>query len=678
MSPVGITVLFLAALAGFCALAWRKIALVARLAPEPRLDRPLARLGHVWRNGFLQRRMIHGDRKPGIMHAVIFLGFMALLVRKVQLLVIGYDDHFVYPGLVGGLFAASKDVVEIAVMAAVAYAFWRRIVQKPRRLEPNREATLVLSLIMAIMVTDLLFDGFRFALLAKDDPGIAHEASFAFAGSWVGRAFAGLPASTLAAGYHVLYWVQMLTVLSFLVILPVGEHFHIVTALPALYFARGRPANRVPAVDLDAVMNAAEGQEPKVGVRTARDLTWKDGLDAFTCTECGRCKDACPTFLTGKPLALKWVHDRLKHHLLAQRPALMAPPAGEDTLPPLVPDVIGEDTLWACTTCGYCEAACPIELEHLPRFLRMRQHRVMMEGAFPHELKPVFDAYEVQGNPWGLPADARGDWAKGLGVRVAATAADLAEVEWLYYVGSAASFDPRGQKIATAFVRVLQHAGVSFAILGAREGSTGECVRRVGNEMLFRTLAEPLVGTLKEVGARKVVTTDPHAFNALRNEYPELGLELEVVHHTQLIASLIADGRLAPAVVHGRVVFHDPCYLGRHNGEYDAPRAVLAKVAGEVAELPLARDRAMCCGAGGGRMWMEETIGRRINVLRTEQALECSPAVIATACPYCAVMIGDGIKALGTEDRAKVQDVAELVAAALPVARPVTADPPAR
>ncbi len=667
MSPVGITLALAVAFAGFCALAWRKLAIVACLAAEPRWDRPVQRLRQVLVNGLLQRRMIHGDRRSGIMHAVIFLGFLALLARKVQLIGIGYAPDFVYPGLLGGLFAAFKDLVEIAVLVAVGYAFWRRFVQKPRRLEANREAILILSLIAAIMVTDFLFDGFRFALLADSDPGIAHEASYAFIGARIAAWFAELPRATLTIGYHLSYWVQMLTVLSFLVLLPVGEHFHIVTALPALFFARGTPGNRVPSVDLDKVMNAADGEEPKVGIRTARDLAWKDGFDAFTCTECGRCKDACPTFLTGKPLALKWVHDKVKQHLLEQRVTLLAPPSVEETLPPLVPEVIGADTLWACTTCGYCEAACPIELEHLPKFFRLRQHQVMMEGAFPHELKTVFDAYEVQSNPWGLPADTRGDWAKGLGIPVVASADDVAKLDYLFYVGSAASFDTRGQKIATAFVRIAQHAGLRIGILGPRETSTGECVRRVGNEMLFQTLAQQLVATLNELGVARIVTTDPHAFNTLRNEYPEFGGRFEVIHHTQLIAELVAQGRVAPVPAHERVAFHDPCYLGRHNGEYDAPRTVLARVTKDAPlEFALARDKAMCCGAGGGRMWMEETIGKRINIARVEQALEKGPAVIATACPYCAVMMSDGLKALGRDAEVRTLDIAELVAAALP------------
>jgi Fe-S oxidoreductase len=456
----------------------------------------------------------------------------------------------------------------------------------------------------------------------------------------------------------------MLTVLAFLVILPIGEHFHIVTALPTLYFRRGSPANRVPGVDLSAMMKESDATELKIGVRTVRDLVWKDALDAFTCTECGRCKDACPTFLTGKPLSLKWVQDDLKRHLIAQRGAIVG---GDDAaLPPLVGVVIAPETLWACTTCGYCEAACPIELEHLPRFYRMRQHQVLMEGAFPRELKPVFEAYEVQSNPWGFAAETRGDWAESLGVTLVRTPEDVEALDYLFYVGSAESFDPRAQKIAAAFVRILRHAGVRFGILGARETSTGECVRRAGNEMLFQQLAHALVETLSELRVTRIVTCDPHAFNTLRNEYPEFGGRYAVIHHTQLIAQLLAERRLKVSRGFDRVIYHEPCYLARHNGEYEAPRAVIGQIVRDAPlEFALRREKAMCCGAGGARMWMDERIGRRINIARVEQALPHQPRVIATACPYCATMMGDALKALGREADIAARDIAELVADAL-------------
>ncbi|MBE0546246.1 MAG: (Fe-S)-binding protein [Rubrivivax sp.] len=670
MSPLGITLLMLAGLAGFAWLAWRKLAIVVRLQPEVRWDHPAARLKAVLVNGFLQQRMIARDWKPGLMHAVIFLGFMALLLRKVQLIAIGYHEPFVYPGLAGGLFAALKDGVELAVLAALGYAFWRRYVQRPRRLERNREALLVLVLITVIMLTDLAYDGFRFALFSATDAGIAHERGFAFAGSALASALAGWPTAVLQAGYQLSYWVQLATVFFFLALLPTGEHFHIATALPTLFFRRGGPTNVVPAVDLEKMMSDdADAGDLRVGVRTARDLSWKDGLDAFTCTECGRCKDACPTFLTGKPLSLKWVNDSLKHHLVEQRDLLLAPaPAvdAEDPLPPLVGPVISEETLWACTTCGYCEAACPIELEHLSKFYKLRQHRVMMDGEFPHELKPVFEAYESQSNPWGLPSQTRADWARDLDLPHLTDAAQAAQVDVLFYVGSAQSFDPRGQKIARAFVAILRAAGVRFAILGDAETSTGECVRRAGNEMLFQQLATTLVSTLNGRGVKRIVTCDPHAFNSLKNEYPAFGGHYELEHHTQTIARLLAERRIALAPSFERVIFHDPCYLGRHNGEYEAPRQVIRLLSRDTPlAFELQREKAMCCGAGGARMWLEETIGTRINVARTEQALQARPQVIATACPYCAVMIGDGLKALGREAEVANKDIAELVAESL-------------
>lgn len=667
LSPIGITVLLFAAFIAFGVFTARKLRIVAALAPENRLDQPLARLASVLGNGLLQQRMVKREWRPGLMHAVIFLGFMSLLVRKLQLVIIGFNPHFAFTGWLGNAFTVGKDIVEVAVLLAVGYAFWRRIVLKPTRLEPNKEGLLVLSLITIIMITDLAFDAFRFALLSDASPAIAHERHYAPIGGWLASFASSLPHSTLTTMMHLSYWLQMITVCSFLVLLPLGEHFHIVTALPALYFRRGKPANEVPHVDLSPMLDdSADAGDLKVGARSVTDLVWKDALDAFTCTECGRCKDACPTFVTGKPLSMKWVNDSLKHHLLQHREAIVAGGEKAAALPPLIGDVIGEDTLWACTTCGYCEAACPIELELLPKIFRLRQHRVMMDGEFPAELRPVFEAYEVQSNPWGLPADTRGDWANGLDVPTITSAEEMAKVDWLFYVGSAESFERNGQKIARAFVSILRQAGIRFGILGAGEPTTGECVRRAGNEMLFQQLAAALVEKLNGLGVKRIVTCDPHAFNSLRNEYPQFGGHWEVVHHTQLIAKLLAERRIAVNPSFDRVVLHDPCYLGRHNGEFDAPRDILRQVTRDAPlEFPLNREKSMCCGAGGARMWMEEHIGRRINVTRVEQGLPLEPKIFATACPYCAIMLGDGLKAKNITDTIVTRDIAELVAAAM-------------
>jgi len=663
VSPLGISLLLVAGFAIFAALAWRKLAIVIALAPDDRSDAPKKRLARLFALGFGQSRLLSGDRRPGLMHAVIFFGFLTLLVRKLHLIVIGFSPLATIPGAAGGLYTAFKDFIELAVLVAVGYGFWRRFVRRPARLEPNREAVVILTLIALIMMTDFAFDAFRFAKWAGSVPEIAHEQGWAWIGGPLAHALTNLTPAALDWGYQAFYWVQMATVCAFLAILPVGEHFHIVTALPVLYFGRDVPANRVPRVDLEPL--GADDVDPDtlpIGARTACDLTWKEGLDAFTCTECGRCKDACPTFLTGKPLALKWVNDAVKHHLLEHSDAIRAHDVAR--LPPLVGATISQDTLWACTTCGYCEVSCPIQLEHLPKFYRLRQRQVMMDGVFPHELNRVFAAYESQGNPWGLDAATRGDWARDLDLPVVGTPEEVARVDYLFYVGSASSFDPRGQKIARAFVLVARAAGVRLGILGSREGSTGECVRRLGNEMVFQQLASALVETLNGLGVKRIVTCDPHAFNALKNELPEFGGNYDVVHHSQAIDAWLSEGRLKVTPTHQRIIFHEPCYLGRHNGEYEAPRRVLQAVSRDTPlEFELSREKAMCCGAGGGRMWLEETIGTRINVLRAEQALARQPDAVATACPYCAVMLGDGLAQ--KDDSVVTRDIAELVAEAL-------------
>src|SRR5512134_854503 len=663
MSPVAITLLMATGFAAFGILAWRKLAIVAALAPENRLDHPGERLLRLLKMGFGQSRLLSGEWRSGLMHAAIFVGFITLLIRKLHLIVIGYAPLATIPGAFGAGYTAWKDFVELAVLAAVGYGFWRRFVSKPRRLEPNREALLVLTLITLIMLTDFGFDAFRFAKLAPAHAAIAHEQAWAWIGGPLAGALAGLSPAAIDFGYQAFYWVQMLTVFCFLAILPVGEHFHIVTALPVVYLGRDAPANRVPSVDLTPLMDdTADPDQLQIGAKTALDLTWKEGLDAFTCTECGRCKDSCPTFLTGKPLSLKWVHDDVKHHLVKEGEAIRV--GARARLPALVTNAISEETLWACTTCGYCEVACPIGLEHLPKFYRLRQRQVMMEGEFPQELNRVFAAYESQSNPWGLDSGSRGDWAKELGVPVVSKAEEVRELDYLYYVGSASSFDPRGQKIARAFVKVARAAGIKLGILGPLEGSTGECVRRLGNEMVFQQLATALVETLNGLGVQRIVTCDPHAYNALRNELPEFGGRYDVVHHTQAIDAWLSSGRLKVAPKHERVIYHEPCYLGRHNGEYEAPRRVLHAISKDPPlEFDLARDKAMCCGTGGGRMWLEETIGTQINVLRAQQAIEKNPSAVATACPYCAVMVGDGL--VQTDERVPARDIAELVAEAL-------------
>ena len=684
MGSLAFQLIVLASFAGFTYFLSKKMRVLTKMQQIDRLSGMVERFKNMFFIGVMQRKMIGGERKPGVMHAIIFWGFMIILVRKIQLFAIAFDEFFTYPALIDMLYSPIKDIVSFAVMCSVLYALYRRIVVKPGRLkdsENHLEPKLILLLIFSIMLTDFLYDGFKFAIVMGNGfadatlaqiQSLKHEMSYAPLGAIVATWFAGMDMETLHFCYNMFYWTQITIVFGFLVLIPSTEHLHVATALPTVFFRNldrsdVYTTNKVPSLDLEALMDEDEDseEEPVVGINTATDLTWKEGLDAFTCTECGRCKDSCPTWITDKPLAMQWVNNDIRDHLVENESKIMG--ELEDTeIGRLVGEVIKEDTLWACTTCGYCETACPVELEHLPRIFKMRQNMVMMETEFPEELQNVFDNYENQSNPWGIGANSRGDWAKEFDVPVVTDAEEMKNYEYLYYVGSPQSYDNRNQKVAKAMVDILRKANISFAILGAEEKSTGECVRRAGNEMLFQQMAEELVDSFKEVNVTKIITCDPHAYNTLKNEYPEFGGHFDVIHHTQLISELIETQKIEVSESFDNVIFHDPCYLGRHNGEFDAPRYVIDKITSDnVIEFDMNKEKSMCCGAGGGRMWMEETIGSRINETRVEQAMEKEPKVIATACPYCLIMMEEGTGNKGVQEKIDRKDIAELVADAL-------------
>jgi Fe-S oxidoreductase len=682
MGAIPFLLIVLIAIFGFSYIAFNRLRLLGYMQSTNRFKHILDRIKAVFFIGVMQKKMIKGEKKPGTMHAFIFWGFIVILFRKLQLFTIAFDEFFVYPTIAGGLYASLKDIMSLLVLLAVSYALYRRLVMKPARLEQdNKEPLLILSLIFAIMLTDFLYDGFKFALYSNSIQAIAHEESFAILGTHVANLFRSMVDTSLPTadllngflgfGYSFFYWVQITIVFGFLVLLPASEHFHIVVALPAILFKDlERPntsTSKVPSVDLEALMdedNESE-EEPIIGVNIASDLTWKEGLDAFTCTECGRCKDSCPTWITEKPLAMQWMNMDIRNHMV-ENEAVMAGEIEGTSLGRLVGDVIKEDTLWACTTCGYCEAACPIELEHLPRIYKMRQNMVMMETEFPEELVNVFNNYENQSNPWGVPADTRGDWAKELDIPFITSDEEMAKYDYLYYVGSPQSFDSRNQKVAHAMVQILKQAGISFGILGKDEKSTGECIRRMGNEMLFQEMAGELIETLNERNVTKIITCDPHVYNTLKNEYKEFGGYFDVIHHTELINELIEFGTIKVDQKFKNVIYHDPCYLGRHNGVFDQPRNIINSITSDTPlEFDMNREKSMCCGAGGGRMWMEETIGSRINETRLEQALTKEPEVIATGCPYCLIMMEEATGNKGVKEQVAPRDIAELVAESL-------------
>ena len=459
--------------------------------------------------------------------------------------------------------------------------------------------------------------------------------------------------------------------LGFLVYLPYSKHLHIITSAINVWFASTRPRGALEPLRID--MDRLESGEQSLGAQTLSDLTRKELLDLYACTECGRCQSVCPAWNTGKPLSPKLLIMDLRDHLLDEGPNVLQVLAAGETPDQvaLVPGIVDDDVVWSCTTCGACVQECPVDIEHVDTIVDLRRALVMGESRFPAEAGAMLRNLESRSNPWGVAQSQRADWAEGMDVPVVNGVAP----EYLYWVGCAGSFDERAKDISRAVAELLQRAGVSFAILGPRELCTGDPARRMGNEFLFQTLAEQNVATMNEVGVTKVIANCPHCFNTLRNEYPQYGGSYEVIHHTELLGRLVADGRLRPSEeVETLLAYHDPCYLGRHNQVYDAPRDVLASVPGvRTVEMPRHKERGMCCGAGGARMWMEEGIGKRINAERMDEAAATGADTVGVACPYCLIMLDDGAKGRG--DTTEVLDIAQVVRRSLPDGSPGPGSP---
>jgi Fe-S oxidoreductase len=575
---------------------------------------------------------------PGLMHAFIFWGFVVLLPTIVEAAVAIVDRDATLP-LLGDAtwFSLLTDVFATLVAVGVGMAFFIRKVLKPDRFRGSHmeEADRILFAILAIVVSLLLWNATRIALgIAEPGPRpVSNVLSNLFGG--------GTATEVLE---RVLVWIHLLVILGFLVYLPGSKHLHIGTAPINVWLAKDRPSGYLEANRID--LEAAE-EDIRFGVATRKDLSRKQMLDLFTCTECGRCQEACPAWATGKPLSPKLLIMDLRDRVVAEA-------AGEVELQPLVPNAVIDQVVWDCVTCGACVRECPVDIEHIDTIVDLRRNLVMAESRFPQEAGAMLRGVENQENPWGQPASARLDWTKDVEVRVLQEGDPAPEV--LFWVGCAGAFDERAQQTTRSVVRLLQAAGVDAAVLGPRERCTGDPARRMGHEYLFQMLAEQNVETLNRAGVTKIVASCAHCFNTLANEYPDYGGTYEVVHHTQLLSDLIAAGRLQPRSGNGKVTYHDACYLGRHNGEYDAPRAVIG---GEIEEMPRTRERSFCCGAGGARMWMEEE-SPRINDTRFEEAAATGAETVATACPYCLVMLDDAAKGKGSEIR--VADAATLLA----------------
>lgn len=645
-----------------------------------RSDAVVRRLWNLLSIGILQRKILR-DPVAGPLHALVFWGFIVLTVGSVEVLLQGVFPWVSYqrlfPAGLYGLFLLSQELFAGFVLGAVAVLLWRRLVLRPARLRGDNvhggDAILILSLIAALMVTLL-------GIYALDHVlGANPQATFQPLSRLLAFLLGDMPTATAQLLRSVFWWVHALLILGFLNYLPYSKHLHIIVSLPNTFLSNTSgpgPVGAMPRLDL-------EGEKDHYGAADVVDLTWKNLLDGYACTECGRCTASCPAALTGKPLSPRKIVMSVRQRLIEAAPTLVGcddpyvlpllgtPGAavGSSKQRRLLDSFVTEEELWACTSCRACVYECPVSIDQLEVINALRQGLVLDEARFPEEVIPAFEALESSGTPWAFPPSERGRWAEGLGIQTMAELAARGErPEILFWVGCMGSFDERARKVSVALARLMQAAGIRFAILGPEERCHGDPARRIGNEYLYQNLATQAVDTLRRYEVTRVVTACPHCFHQFAKELPQFGGRFEAIHHSQLIAKLLAEGRLKLAPGTGealKLAYHDSCYLGRYNDIYDPPRAVLRRALPvmQLAEPARTRDRGLCCGAGGGRMFMEERVGKRINEERAAELLATGAEVLSVACPFCLTMVSDGARRLGSE--VPVMDIAEVVASKL-------------
>ena len=693
------------------AIAGRRLWWLKRLAfsGQPAPERVEAVRKHPGRDVATETVEVVGQRKllkwtvPGIAHALTFWGFTFLLLTIIESYGDLFSRTFAIPGIghweaIGFL----EDLFAVAVLAGIitfTVIRWRNSPEREGRASRffgshTSAAWLVLGMIFGVIATLLLYRG------AQINTGVFPYHHGAFASQIVGHWLAPLGYGVNSVLEVVFLLAQLAVVLVFLVIVVYSKHLHIFLAPVNVLFSRRPDAlGALEPMRSDGKVLDFEEADPDTdvfGLGKIEDFTWKGLLDMGTCTECGRCQSQCPAWATGKPLSPKQVILDLRDHAFAKAPYLLASSDSErEKLPeavraeaarPLVGDkeangVIDPDVLWSCTNCGACVEECPVDIEHIDHIDGMRRHQVLIESAFPVEAAGMLKNLENKGDPWGMGGARRAEWMTELDFEVPVADAKIEEdVEYLFWVGCAGALEDRARKTTKAIATLLHTAGVKFAVLGPAETCTGDPARRIGNEFVFSMLAAQNIETLNEAGARTIVASCPHCFNTIANEYPQLGGNYEVIHHTQLLAKLVAEGKLTPTErIEEKLTYHDPCFLGRHNKVYTPPREILDAVPGvQATEMHRCKERGFCCGAGGARMWMEERIGKRINTERIEEALALSPDTISTSCPYCLVMLGDAVSAKKSSGEAKetleVVDVAQLLVRSVsPAASPAGA-----
>jgi len=649
-------------------LVWGAIAFADRVrnwergGPDRRRTTPknVARRFADFRSGVYMRTLLR-DPAAGAMHSMIYFGFLALLGVTTVLEV----DHQMPPGakfLHGTTYLAYSlfgDAAGVIFMAGIVWAIVRRYVQRPYRIriKTKPEYAPILSTFLVIGASGFFAEALRIA--AIDQP--SYE-KWSFIGYPLSQLFNGLSLDTLDRWHQIIWSLHVVAFIVFLALLPITMLRHMFTS-PLNMYLRDRER---PKGAMKAMPNLTETSLETFGAAVVEDFTWKQLLDTDACTMCGRCTSVCPAHATGKPLDPREIVLKTGEVMAATAAhGHVSPPLGTDSEITISSNSLFEritpEELWACTSCKACDEICPVNIEILDKILDMRRYLSLMESNFPAELGNAYRAMENQGNPWGMNQGERGDWAKNIAGVTIIDPGEPITAEYLYWVGCAGSFDDKNRKVTQAMAKLLQRAGIDVAILGPSEMCTGDPARRSGNEYLFQMLAMPNVEMLNGMGVRKIITQCPHCFNTLKNEYPQLGGNYEVVHHSQLLESLIEAGQLdvSMATLEERITYHDSCYLGRHNDVYLAPRNVVASIKGiEVVEMPRNGTKGMCCGAGGARMWMEESIGTKVNDERAREAISTGASRVATACPFCYIMLDDGVKAAGVEEtEVRVADI---------------------
>jgi len=615
---------------------------------------------------------VAGQRKllqwtiPGLAHFFTMWGFTILLLTIVEAFGDLFQKTFHLP-LIGrwDWVGAVEDFFAVAVLLALVVFSIIRIKNAPARKERQSRfygshtgaAWLVLALIAGVMITLLMY---RAAQVNTANPNQFPFGWGAFASHAIAKLLHPLGAGTNGVLATVFLILNVAVIATFMVVVSYSKHLHIFMAPINVAFSRRPRAlgalGRTPDMDMENV-----DEDTVFGVGQIGHFSWKQMLDFATCTECGRCQSVCPAWITGKPLSPKLLIMNLRDNMFAAATPLLG---GEGEQTALVPNVIDPDVLWSCTTCGACVEECPVDIEHIDAIVDMRRYQVLMESEFPSEAGLMLRNVENQGDPWGLGQNKRTEWTQALDFEVPVIDGSIPDdIEYLYWVGCAGALDERARKGVQATARMLHRAGVTFAILGPKESCTGDPVRRLGNEYLYQEAAKANIATLDGVGAKKIIASCPHCFNTIKNEYPSLGGNYEVIHHAQLLEHLVKTGKLVPGSGYsGKVTYHDPCYLGRHNRVIEEPRTVLSAMPGvEQIEMRRCKERGFCCGAGGARMWLEENIGKRVNMERMDEALGTGADVVSTACPYCMIMLDDAVRANAKEDDVRVLDLSQLV-----------------